>query len=199
MGSSQDEIETPEPQGESYTYRASLLGAPFAFRLTEDGLAFEAGRRTGLVPYSAIARLRLSFKPSSMQSGRYVAEIWGADAPKLTIFSSSWKSMVIQERQNPAYSAFIAALHRRLVAVGAKTQFERGSVPLLYWPGLAVFVAVSLGMAMLTVRALQTDAKAGAAFIAAFLALFLWQGGNYFRRNRPGTYRAEAPPGDLLP
>ncbi|HWK94997.1 MAG TPA: hypothetical protein VNR39_06215 [Pseudolabrys sp.] len=176
-----------------------MLGAPFSFRLTDEGLAFEAGRRAGLIPYQAISRLRLSFKPSSMQSGRYVGEIWAADAPKLTIFSSSWKSMMIQERQNPAYSAFIAALHRRLLAAGAKTQFERGSVPVLYWPGLAVFVSVSLGMAVLIVRALQVDAKAGAAFIGAFLALFLWQGGNFFRRNRPGTYRADAPPADLLP
>ena len=35
--------------------------------------------------------------------------------------------------------------------------------------------------------------------IAAFLALFLWQGGNFFRRNRPGLYRPDAPPEELLP
>lgn len=201
MNSPQNTDATPAlpAAGETYTYRASLLGAPFTFRLTDDGLAFEAGRRAGLIPYQAIARLRLSFKPSSMQSGRYVTEIWAADAPKLTIISSSWKSMMIQERQDKAYSAFIGALHRRLDAAGAKTQFERGSVPALYWPGLAVFAAVAFGMALLIVRALQVDAKAGAAFIGGFLALFLWQGGNFFRRNKPGTYRADAPPADLLP
>ena len=194
-----DTMPEPPTAGETYTYRASLLGAPFVFRLTETGLAFEAGRRAGLIPYQAIARLRLSFKPSSMQSGRFVTEIWAADAPKLTVVSSSWKSMMIQERQDKAYSAFIAALHRRLDAAGAKTQFERGSVPALYWPGLVAFVGVGLGLALLVVRALQVDAKAGAVFVAAFLALFLWQGGNFFRRNRPGNYRADAPPADLLP
>jgi hypothetical protein len=202
MNSSHDTDMMPEPPaapGETYTYRASLLGAPFTFRLTDEGLAFEAGRRAGLIPYRNIARLRLSFKPSSMQSGRYVTEIWAADAPKLTIVSSSWKSMMIQERQDKAYSAFVAALHRRLDAAGATTRFERGSLPLLYWPALVVFVGVALGFALLVVRALQVDAKAGAAFVGAFLALFLWQGGNFFRRNKPGLYRPGAPPAELLP
>jgi len=182
-----------------YTYRPSLLGAPFTFRLTEKGLAFEAGRRAGFMPYEAIGRVRLSFKPSSMQSRRYVAEIWAADMPKLTVISSSWKSMMIQERQDKDYSTFIAELHRRLRATGAAAVFNRGSVPFLYWPGLAVFASVALGLALLVVRALQVDAKAGAAFIGAFLALFLWQGGNFFRRNRPGSYRPDALPADLLP
>ena len=52
---------------------------------------------------------------------------------------------------------------------------------------------------MLIVRALQSDAKGGAAFIAGFLVLFLWQGGNFFRRNRPGLYRPEALPAELMP
>ena len=41
--------------------------------------------------------------------------------------------------------------------------------------------------------------ETGAAFIGAFLLLFLWQGGNFFRRNKPGVYRAEAPPPELMP
>jgi hypothetical protein len=49
------------------------------------------------------------------------------------------------------------------------------------------------------VRALQADARAGAAFVAGFLALFLWQGGNFFRRNRPGLYRPDAIPAALMP
>jgi hypothetical protein len=61
------------------------------------------------------------------------------------------------------------------------------------------FAAVALGLAVLIVRALQADAIAGALFIAAFLALFLWQGGHFFRRNRPGLYRPDAPPRDLMP
>jgi hypothetical protein len=46
---------------------------------------------------------------------------------------------------------------------------------------------------------LQADTKAGAAFVGCFLLLLLWQGGNFFRRNRPGVYRPEALPAELLP
>ena len=182
-----------------YMYRPSLLGAPFTYRLTEKGLAFEAGRRTGFAPYETIGRIRMSFKPSSMQSQRYMTEIWPAGLPKLMVVSCSWKSMMIQERQDKAYSAFIAELHRRLHAAGTATVYERGSVPLLYWPGLVAFVGVALGLVLLVVRALQVDAKAGAAFIGAFLALFLWQGGHFFGRNKPGAYRPDALPANLLP
>jgi len=41
-------------------------------------------------------------------------------------------------------------------------------------------------------------AVAGAA-VGGFLVLFLWQGGNFFRRNRPGLYRPEALPAELMP
>ena len=58
---------------------------------------------------------------------------------------------------------------------------------------------MALGLALLVVRALQADAIGGAAFIGAFLVLFLWQGGNFFRRNRPGLYRPEALPAELMP
>jgi hypothetical protein len=49
------------------------------------------------------------------------------------------------------------------------------------------------------VRALQVEAYSGAAFIAAFFALFLYQAGSFFRRNRPGTYDPAAVPPLLLP
>ncbi|MCW5691100.1 MAG: hypothetical protein KIT48_01915 [Pseudolabrys sp.] len=193
-----DEAAGAEP-APTYTYRPSLLGAPFTFRLTEQGLAYQAGRRAGVVALRDIRRIRLSFKPASMQSRRYMTEIWADGAPKLQIVSSTWKSMMEQVRQDSEYSTFLAELHRRIEASGARPLYERGSVPLLYWPGLALFGAVALSLAALTVRGLQSGAMAGALFVAAFLALFLWQGGNFFRRNKPGFYRADDLPRDLVP
>jgi hypothetical protein len=49
------------------------------------------------------------------------------------------------------------------------------------------------------VRGLQSGTIAGAAFVAAFLALFLWQGGNFLRFNRPGVYQPDDLPRDLVP
>ena len=55
------------------------------------------------------------------------------------------------------------------------------------------------GFAMLIVQALDVGAYAGAAVVGAFLALFGWQSGNYFWRNRPGRYRPDALPKALVP
>jgi hypothetical protein len=183
----------------AYAYRPSLLGAAWEFRLAGDGIDWAAGRKGGHIPFRAVRRLRMSYRPASMQSHRFMTELWADGAPKLEILSSSWKSLVEQERLDGRYTAFVAELHRRIALAAAPARFERGSNPLLYWPGLIAYIGVSLGLALLVVRALQASAKGGAVFIGGFLALFLWQGGNFFRRNRPGRYSPEALPGDLLP
>ena len=182
-----------------YAYRPSLLGAPWEFKLVGDGIDWSTGSKAGHIPFRTVRRLRLSYRPASMQSHRFMTELWADDAPKLEILSSSWKSLVELERLDKSYAAFIAELHRRIALAAPPARFEQGKTPLLYWPGLLAFASVSLGLAWLIVRALQADAKGGAVFVGIFLVLFLWQGGNFFRRNRPGLYRPEAPPAELLP
>lgn len=185
--------------GATYSYRPSLLGAGWNFACDERDIAWTAGAKSGRIPYGKVRRVRMSYRPMSMQSHRFTTELWAEDGTMLTIVSTSWKSMVEQERQDRPYSAFIRELHRRVAAAEARVRCEQGKAPWLYWPGLVVFAAVSIGLAFLIARALQAQAPAAAAFIGAFLVLFLWQGGNFFRRNRPGLYRPEAPPEDLLP
>ncbi len=190
------------PAGESsaaYSFRPSLLGAAREFRLTDDALEWTAGASSGRIPFNTVRRVRMSYRPASMQSQRYVTEIWAEGAPKLEIVSSSWKSMIEQERFDRPYSAFVRELNRRLAATGGAIRFDRGSNAVLYWPGLAVFAAVGAALALMFARALLEGAWAGAAFVAAFFALLLWQSGNFFRRNRPGTYHPDAPPAVLLP
>lgn len=183
----------------SYAYRPSLLGAPWAFKLTDDGIEWDVGSKSGRVPFHNVRRLRMSYRPTNMQSHRFITEVWAEGAPKLQIVSSSWKNMFEQERLDKPYSAFVAELHRRIARAGVPAQFEQGSNPLRYWPGLIVFAGVAFGLAVLIVRALLADAMGGAAFIGAFLVLFLWQAGNYFHRNRPGVYRPDALPAELMP
>ncbi|MGH6725376.1 MAG: hypothetical protein ACREB8_02375 [Pseudolabrys sp.] len=183
----------------AYAYRPSVLGAPWEFKLAGDGIGWSTGRKSGHIPFRNIRRLRLTYRPASMQSHRYMTELWAEGAPKLEILSSSWKSIVEQERLDKPYAAFVTELHRRIAQAAPPVRYEQGKPPLLYWPGLVAFVGVALGLAWLIVSALQADAKGGAVFIGAFLILFLWQGGNFFRRNRPGLYSPEALPGDLMP
>jgi hypothetical protein len=143
--------------------------------------------------------VRLSFRPNSMQSHRFVTELWAEGGPKLQIVSSSWKSMFEQERLDGAYSAFIGELHRRIARVNGSAQFDRGSSPFIYWPGVVIFLGAGIGLAALIARALQAGAMTSAAIVAAFLALYLWQAGNFFRRNRPGIYRPDALPPEIIP
>ncbi len=182
-----------------YSHKPSLMGAPWEFRLTPDALEWSAGRHRGRVAYARIGRVRLSFRPVTMQTRRFVAEIWPTDGPRLSIASTSWRSLVEEQAQDQAYGAFIRELHRRIVAAGGAASFETGTPAVLYWPGLAVFVVCALGLAALAVRALAVGALTGAALIGGFFALFMWQSTGYFQRNRPGRYRPDALPADLVP
>jgi hypothetical protein len=189
----------PSVVSDTYIYRPSVLGAPWEFRLTGDGIEWVAGRKSGRAPFRAIRHVRMSFRPANMQSYRFMTELWADGAPKLRIMSSSWKSMIEQERLDRPYSAFIAELHRRIVQAGTSALFERGGNRLVYWPALIVFTGMILGLTLLVVRALQSDAIGGAAFIAVFAALFTWRGGNFLRRNWPGVYTPDALPADVMP
>jgi hypothetical protein len=193
---------SPDPAGEqqlSYAYRPSVLGAARAFRLTPDAIVWETGRHSGRIPWPMVTRVRLSFRPVTMQSHRFRTELWSQNGPRLEIISTSCKSMVEQERLDPAYVAFVRELHRRIAAAGSPVRYQSGVNPLIYWAGLTIFAATALGLAALIARAIHAQAWSGAAFIGAFLGLFLWQVGGYFRRNRPGVYRPEALPAELMP
>jgi len=183
----------------AYAYRPSLLGAPMEFRLTGDAIAWSSGQRSGEVPLRNARLVRMSFKPATMQPHRFVTELWADGAPRLEIVSSSWKSLTEQERLDARYTAFVTELHRRIALAAAPARFEQGKHPLLFWPGLVFFVLTALAMAVVVTRALQIHSIGVAAFIAGLLALLLWQGGNFFRRNKPGRYRPDALPPELLP
>ena len=182
-----------------YIHKPSLMGAPWELRLRPEALEWRTGRHEGRIPYARVTRVRLSFGPVTMQTRRFLAEVWSTGGPRLSIASTSWRSMVEQAAQDQAYGAFMRELHRRIAAAGATPAYDRGSPALLYWPGLAVFVGVVAGFAVLIVQALDIGAYGGAAVVGAFFALFAWQGGTYFRRNRPGRYRPDALPADLVP
>jgi hypothetical protein len=185
--------------GSHYAYKPSLFGAAYEFRLGADDLEWQLGRRAGRIPYRDITRMRLSFRPATMQSHRFLMEIWSTKAPKLAIASTSWRTMLDLQRHDAEYAAFVQELHRRLVRAGVNPALDAGAIALLYWPGVAVFAATAIVLVVLAVYALQTANWAAAGIVAFFLAMFLWQAGNFFYRNRPQTYRATVVPPRVLP
>jgi hypothetical protein len=183
----------------TYSYKASSFGAPWEFRLKPEGIRWAVGMRSGVLRYDRIRRVRLSFRPVTMQSYRFQAEIWSDDMPMLRIASTSWRGLVEQTRQDEGYTAFILELHRRLAEARTQAQFTTGVPSVIYWLGIAVFVGVALGLAALIARALRLSEWAAVGLIGGFFVLFAWRLGSFFRRNRPGIYRPEQVPDDVLP
>jgi len=140
----QRDLQSGSGDDPAYSYKPSLMGAAWEFRLRGDTLEWRAGRHQGSAPCGRIARVRLSFRPVTMQTRRFVTEIWLDRGPRLSIASTSWRSMVEQEAQDRAYGAFIRELHRRMTAAEAQASFETGTPAMLYWPGLVVFAGAAL-------------------------------------------------------
>jgi hypothetical protein len=182
-----------------YEYKASLAGGLCRFELEPHTLHWQVGRRSGRVRYDRLRAIRLSYRPVTMQSHRFVAEIWPTGGPKIQIVSVSWRSMMDQQRLDAAYVAFIAELHRRLAVAGAATQLSTGLPVVTYWIGVAVFAAVLFATASLAIRAARSAQWSTSAVVGLFFAVFAWQIGQFFYRNRPGRYRPDAIPAELMP
>ena len=196
----EDDVTDPTASDDPvYVYKPSLLGAPWEFRLRPDALEWQVGRIRGRAPYGRIVRVRLSYRPASMQSRRFLMEVWPADGPRLSIVSSSWRSLVELTPQDQAYGAFVRELNHRIAHAGANASFETGSPAVLYWPGLAIVASAATILAALAMQALLIMNWSAAALIGGFCGLFAWQGGTFFWRNRPRRYRPDAVPPDLVP
>jgi hypothetical protein len=182
-----------------YAYKASLIGAAHQFELTDDGLSWRIAGKTGLWPYAGISAVRLSYRPVSMQSRRFRADIDNADGGRIAILSTTWHTASLMAPQDRDYRAFIAQLHRRMARAGSMATLTGGLGPRAYAAAIALLILVAIGISGLFVRAIATGEFAGALFLVGFTAMFAWQIGGFVRRNRPRAYTFDHLPGALLP
>ena len=187
----------------AYAFKPSLMGGACQFTLRPDAMEWQIGRRSGRLRYDRVRATRLSYRPVTMQTHRFITEIWSADNPKIQIVSVSWRSIMEQERLDKLYSAFVTELHRRVAAAGAQTgaqpKLSTGLPLMTYWVGAVIFSAVLLATGALVVRAAASVQWAATAVVAIFFLVFAYQLGTYFYRNRPGRYRPDAIPSSVLP
>jgi hypothetical protein len=191
--------DPPDEATTRYAYKASLVGAAHQFELTDEGLGWRIGGKSGLWPYAAISAIRLSYRPVSMQSRRFRADIDGAGLGRIVLLSTSWQTSVLMAPQDRDYRAFVAKLHRRMGEAGSNAVLTGGLKPRLYIAALVLLALVAVAMAGLLVRAIMTGELAGILFLLGFAALFVWQVGGFVRRNRPQTYTFDHLPEPLLP
>jgi hypothetical protein len=182
-----------------YAYKASLIGAAHQFELTEQGLSFRFAGRSGVWPYREIAAIRLSYRPVSMQSQRFRADIHHSSGARIAILSTTWRTAALMAPQDSDYRAFIVQLHARLAKAGSRAALSGGLGANTYAAALALLALLGIAMAGLLLRAVATGEFAGALFIVGFAALFAWQVGGFVRRNRPLLYSFDHLPEALLP
>ena len=182
-----------------YAFKASLIGAAHRFELTEQGLAWRIAGRSGMWPYADIATVRLSYRPVSMQSRRFRADIGNADGARIVILSTSWQTAALMAPQDRDYRAFMTQLHAGMSGAGSRAVLLGGLGPRVYAAAIICVTLVAIAMAGLFVRSIATGEWAGALFLVGFAALFGWQVGGFVRRNRPLAYSLDRLPEALLP
>jgi hypothetical protein len=188
-----------ERPGMRYSYKASLIGSAHLFELTDRGMSWKISGRSGLWAYRDISDVRLSYRPSSMQSHRFRADIWNKDGGRIRIMSTNWQTVSLMTPQDNGYRAFIEGLHARMAAAGSTAKLTGGLPKGLYAAALVFVGLLAIAMAGLFVRALMTGEHVGALFLVGFALLFNWQIGGFIRRNRPITYTFNHLPDVLLP
>lgn len=183
----------------SYAYKASLVSSAQQFELTDAGLSWRIGRRSGVWPYADIASIRLSYRPMSMQSRRFRADIAKAGGGRIAILSTSWQTVSLMTPQDQGYRAFITELHRRMQAAGSTASLTGGIGIASYATAVAMLVLLAIAMIGLLVRALATSEFTGALFLIGISIWFAWTIGGFIKRNRPRKYSFDALPEKLLP
>jgi len=183
----------------SYAYKASLIGSAHRFALTEEGLSWHIGGRSGLWRYDEISAIRLSFRPVSMQQHRFRADVTHSSGRRIAILSTSWQTAALMAPQDNGFRAFIVELHARMAKAGSRAALTAGLGRTAYAAVLAFLAVLTVAMTGLLIRALVIGEFAGALFILGFAALFAWQVGGFVRRNQPRSYTLDELPESLLP
>jgi hypothetical protein len=190
--------------GIRYAYKASLIGAAHRFELTDEGLSWHVGSRSGVWPYAWISAIRLSYRPVSMQSRRFRADIESAgpestNLGRIAILSTTWQTAALMAPQDHDYRAFIIALHARMKEAASNAMLTGGLRRPIYVAAVVLLALVAIAMAGLLIRAIATGEWAGVLFLVGFAALFAWQIGGFVNRNRPRAYTFDDLPKALLP
>jgi hypothetical protein len=199
ISSEQATIPAEEAPATKYAYKASLIGAAHRFELTGEDLSWHVAGKSGVWRYADIAKIRLSYRPVSMQSRRFRADIENTNRQQITMLSTTWQTVALMAPQDRDYRAFIMELHRRMREAGSHAALIGGVRPWAHSAGIVLLALVAVSIAGLLVRALATGEFAGALFLIGFAALFGWQIGGFVRRNRPRTYTFDHLPEALLP
>src|SRR6202012_3049013 len=96
------------------------------------GLKWRMAGKSGVWPYASISSIGLSYRPVSMQSRRFRADIEAEDGGRLVLVSTTWQTAALMAPQDRDYRTLIVELHRRMAATGSTAKLAGGLKPRLY-------------------------------------------------------------------
>ena len=195
----EDEGEGERARPTSYAFKATLVSSAQQFELTEAGLKWRVGGRSGVWPYADIAAIRLSYRPISLQARRFRADLRKRGGGRIAILSTTWQTVTLMTPQDQGYRAFITELHARMKAAGSTASLTGGIGNVSYGAAVVMLVLLAIAMVGLLVRALATAEFTGALFLVGISIWFAWTIGAFVRRNRPRRYSFDELPETLLP
>ena len=176
-----------------------MIGSGNSFRLGPHSLEWNIGGYPGQIAYPRVMAMRLGYRPSTLGSSRFIAEIWPRSGSKIEIASASYKSPVALEDQGPAFRAFMVELHRRVAASGGQCRFDAGFAVWRWWPMVAISVAAAVGLLFVALQTFRNGDVPTMLLVAAFMFLFGWQMWPLIARNRPERYDPHHIPERVLP
>ena len=143
--------------------RPSLIGAARQFELTDEGLAWKVGGKSGVWPYADIVG-GSSVVPAVIDAVAPVSRRYRTRrmASASAILSTSWQTVTLMAPQDRDYRAFITQLHARMQQAGSRAALLGGLKSGLYIAGAVVVALVAISITGLVVRALATGEFGGA-------------------------------------
>ncbi len=182
-----------------YSHAPRPASGPISFTLDGRTLTVDSGRKVDIVQLGAVEQVRLTYEPRGFAQRAYRTKVRMRDGKTFSFSSLTWPSMIQPTNQGPEYGAFARALLRAIAGANPRARLLAGRPAAIWGITVALTGASLLGVAFFVWRALEADAH-GAALIGALLALVgIWQLEPMVRLNRPRTFTADDPPGDLLP
>ena len=183
----------------AYKQRPRPFAGEVIFALTDDGLFVDNGRRQETIPYAAIQTLRLTFGYRNIGTPIFMCRIRRERGRTVTLSNLNWKGYVEYEAQDKGYTIFVRELVQKIAAANPRVLLERGRPGLSYLLTLAVGVSALLGFTGATLFGLTRGNWLLATLGIIFLFPFARQVHGMITRNKPGLFKADSLPSDLLP
>lgn len=182
-----------------YSHSPKPVGFPLAFRLSGNRLLIDSTRSVDEIALAAVAEVRLTYEPRSVARRAFKTTVKLEDGRSFALSSLSWRSLTRVDEQAAEYRAFVTALLRAISRASPRARFVAGKPAPIWCAAVVLAVAAFLGIALFVWRALAAGASEAALFGLIVLAGGLWQAWPFVGRNRPETFRPDAPPDRLMP